>query len=88
MGVSRARVLIRVPLPQCVGSFSSSTKYAFMGTNPPAGYWLRRPLQVGDAGTWDRRDFFWNHHQALLVEEGSSLPLAFTCATFRRPDET
>jgi len=28
-----------------------------------------RPLQAGDRLTWVRRDFFWNHHQALLVEE-------------------
>jgi hypothetical protein len=45
---------------------------------------IDRPLQVGDRLTWDRRDFFWNHHQVLLVEKvlpGQSLQLRDLTAT-------
>ena len=84
MGVSRARVLIRVPLPQVWGFLIRPENMYLWGppTRPVTG--IDRPLQVGDRLTWDRRDFFWNHRQALLVEKvlpGQSLQLRDLTAT-------
>ena len=69
MGVSRARVLIRVPLPQVWEFIIQPQNMHLWGPakRPVTGF--DRPLQAGDRLTWVRRDFFWNHHQALLVEE-------------------
>jgi uncharacterized protein YndB with AHSA1/START domain len=69
MGVSRARMLIRVPLPQVWEFIIQPQNMHLWGPakRPVTGF--DRPLQVGDRLTWDRRDLLWNHHQVLLVEE-------------------
>jgi len=69
MGVSRARVLIKVPLPQVWEFIIQPQNMHLWGPakRPVTGF--DRPLQVGDRLTWDRRDLLWNHHQVLLVEE-------------------
>ena len=69
MGVIRVRALIRAPLKQVWEFLIKPENMHLWGppTRPVTGF--DRPLQAGDRLTWDRRDFFWNHRQVLLVEK-------------------
>ena len=69
MGVSRARMLIRVPLPQVWEFIIRPQNMHLWGPPKRPVIGFDRPMQAGDRLTWDRRDFLWNHHQVLLVEE-------------------
>ena len=69
MGVSRARVLIRVPLPQVWEFIIQPQNMHLWGPAKRQVTGFDRPLQVGDRLTWDRRDLLWNHRQVLLVED-------------------
>jgi uncharacterized protein YndB with AHSA1/START domain len=69
MGVICVRALIRVPLPQLWEFLIKPETMHLWGppTRPVTGF--DRPFQAGDRVTWDRRDYFWKHHQVLLVEK-------------------
>ena len=69
MGVLCVRVLIRAPLPRVWDFLIRPENMHLWGppTRPVTGF--DRLLQAGDRLTWDRRDFFWTHHQVLLVEK-------------------
>jgi len=69
MGVFRLRALIRAPLPQVWGFLIRPENLHLWGppTRPVAGF--DRPFQAGDRVTYDRRDFFWNNRQVLLIEK-------------------
>ena len=69
MGVMRVRALIRAHLSQVWEFLIQPENMHLWGppTRPVTGF--DRPFQTGDHLTWDRRDFFWNHRQALLVEK-------------------
>jgi uncharacterized protein YndB with AHSA1/START domain len=84
MGVLRVKTLIRAPLPQVWDFLIRPENLHLWGppTRPVAGF--DRPFQVGDRVTYDRRDFLWDHRQALLVEKvlpGHSLHLRDLSAT-------
>lgn len=71
MGVIRVRVLISAPLQQVWGFLIKPENMHLWGppTRPVTGF--DRPFQAGDRVSWDRRDYFWNHRQMLLVEKGA-----------------
>lgn len=69
MGVIRVRALIRVPLPQVWQFLIKPENMHLWGppTRPVTGF--DRPFQAGDRVAWDRRDYFWDHRQVLVVEK-------------------
>ncbi|HEX7974402.1 MAG TPA: hypothetical protein VF498_08340 [Anaerolineales bacterium] len=69
MGAVRVKVLISAPLPQVWEFLIKPENMHLWGppTRPVTGF--DRPFQAGDRVTWDRRDYFWTHRQALVVEK-------------------